>query len=122
VDSFDDAPDEARAWLRRELLRRLREEHLREIVVVVTTRDEVPHISDLRINDLLVSSEPVPLEAFEEEHVRAFMASRDMVEEPPDFTLKGILKLSGGVPGELARMANRVRAKETSTDDFFKDL
>jgi hypothetical protein len=79
-------------------------------------------LTDQEVSHLLVSREPVALEPFTMQDVVAFMQSRNVQENPPDLTFASALHWSGGAPGLLAGMANKVLAQTSRQDPFFQDL
>lgn len=114
-DSYEEANVEAERWIRDQLLVRLRDGQLQELTVIVTGR-KTPDLSDLNIKPLLVETQ---LDPFTEEHVREYLEVRRKIT---GLDLRTVTLTSGGVPGELALMADRALAKLQADDDFFKDL
>jgi hypothetical protein len=116
-DTVDEAPAVAQRLITEQLVPHLLDERLKDMVIVITGR-RIPDLSRFNIDHLLVRT---GLEPFSEEHIRTFMDVRSIREDPPDFTWKGLLRLSGGVPGELALMADRLTASTSKHDPFFDD-
>ncbi|MBV7332692.1 hypothetical protein KFU94_31575 [Chloroflexi bacterium TSY] len=114
-DAYEEAPQEARRFIVEQLLPHLLDERLHKMVVIIMGR-KTPDISDLNLNHLVVETD---LDPFTVEHVRDFMKSRNIQEDPPDWTWKGLHLLRGGVPGDLALMADRLTARASKHDPFF---
>ena len=116
-DSYEAIKPDADRWLRQELLTRLRDSQLSDLVIIINGR-HTPDLSELNMSNLLVQTQ---LEPFDEPIVREYF------EERRKLTLEGldwrtILVTSGGVPGALAMMADHAMAKASDDDDFFNDL
>ncbi|MEZ4712294.1 MAG: hypothetical protein R3A44_34210 [Caldilineaceae bacterium] len=116
-DAYEAAPEEAERFISAQLLPYLLDESLRDLVVIITGR-QTPDLSTLGLNQLIVKTD---LEPFGIDDVRDFMTVRSIQENPPDFTFKGVHLLSGGVPGDLALMADRLTAVASQHDPFFDD-
>ena len=114
-DSYEEAPQEAVDFILKALLPNLLDERLHKMIVIITGR-KTPDILDVSLQPLLVKTD---LDPFTVEHVRDFMAVRQINEDPPDFTWRGVHALSGGVPGDLALMADRLTASASQEDPFF---
>ncbi len=114
-DAFENAPTVAQRFIVDQLVPRLLDEQLQRIVLIITGR-KTPDLSHFNIGYLLVKTD---LEPFTEAHIRDFMRVRSIAEDPPDFTWSGVLRLSGGVPGDLALMADRLTAVASQDDPFF---
>lgn len=114
-DSFENAPPEVEQWLQRELLLRLRDEALKDVVVIISGR-KTPDLTDLEMKHLLVQTS---LDPFTEEHIREYFMER---REIAGLDLRTIMVTSGGVPGALAMMADHAMATASADDDFFSDL
>ncbi len=115
-DSYEAIKPDADRWLRHELLARLRDSQLSELVIIITGR-QTPDLSELNMSNLLV---PTHLEPFDEPTVREYFAERRKVAIELDW--RTILLTSGGIPGALAMMADHAMATATADDDFFNDL
>ena len=116
-DSYEAIKPDADRWLREELLTRLRDSHLSELVIIITGR-QTPDLSDLNMNNLLVKTQ---LEPFDETIVREYFEERrKLVIAGLDW--RTIVLTSGGVPGALAMMADHAMATTSADDDFFNDL
>lgn len=116
-DSYEAIKPDADRWLRQELLTRLRDSQLRDLVIIVTGR-QTPDLSDLNMSNLLVSTH---LEPFDESIVREYFEERrKLAIDGLDW--RTILVTSGGVPGALAMMADHAMATTSADDDFFSDL
>jgi hypothetical protein len=116
-DAYEAAPEEADRFITAQLLPYLLDESLRNLVIIITGR-RTPDLAQLNLNQLIVKTD---LEPFTIDHVTDFMAVRSIRENPPDFTYKGVHLLSGGVPGDLALMADRLTAASSQHDPFFDD-
>lgn len=114
-DAFESAPTVAQHFIVNQLVPRVLDEQLQRLVIIITGR-KTPDLSPFNIGYLLVKT---GLEPFTEEHIRDFMQVRSIQEDPPDFTWSGVLRLSGGVPGDLALMADRLTAAASKEDPFF---
>lgn len=117
-DTIDRATVEAYRFIEQKLIPHLLDERLKAMVIVITGRS-VPTPVDGHVKPLVVP--PRKLQPFTEDDIRDYMAVRSIEEQPPDFTWKGMLWMSGGVPGELALMADRLTARSSQTDSFFDD-
>ena len=115
-DAYEKASTEVQRFVRAELAPRLKEERFKGISVIVTGR-RIPDLSDLEIDYLVNDTELGPLP---KEYVSEFMARRNIKESPPLITWESVYLLSGGVPGEMAKMADRVRAQNSRNDAFFE--
>ncbi|MCP4422084.1 MAG: hypothetical protein GY805_36185 [Chloroflexi bacterium] len=116
-DSYEKIKPDADRWLRQELLTRLRDSQLSDLVIIITGR-QTPDLSDLNMSRLLVSTQ---LEPFDEPIVREYFEERrKLVIEGLDW--RTIVVTSGGVPGALAMMADHAMATASEDDDFFNDL
>lgn len=116
-DSYEKIKPDADHWLRQELLVRLRDSQLSNLVIIITGR-QTPDLSDLNMSRLLVSTQLVP---FDEAIVREYFEERrKLVIEGLDW--RTIVLTSGGVPGALAMMADHAMATASDDDDFFNDL
>jgi len=111
-DGCEQAPDEAMAWIRHELLDRLRTGELENVVVILAGRTH-PDLSDVDVNRLLVD---VELDGFDEERVGEFLAAHRLEVGAEEQAL--LARASGGVPGMLARMVDNLRAEHDSRDPF----
>ncbi|WP_420628565.1 hypothetical protein [Candidatus Leptofilum sp.] len=116
IDSYEAVKPDADRWLRQELLPRLRDSQLSDLVIIITGR-QTPDLSDLNMSSLLVKTQ---LEPFDEAIVREYFEEKRKVELGLDW--RTILVTSGGVPGALAMMADHAMATTSADDDFFNDL
>ncbi len=114
-DGCENAPPEVAQWIVGELLARLADRQLGDAVVILAGRT-TPDLSALNISHLLVETD---LEPFTEEDIREYFEVRRRV--PPGLDYRTIFATSGGVPGELALMADRVLARAQKQDPFFDD-
>ncbi len=114
-DAVEEAPDVAEEWIRNELLLRLRDGQLNDVVVIITGRKTLD-LTDLEIRELLVQTS---LEPFTEEHVREYFEEKRKIT---GLDLRTVILTSGGVPGALAMMADHAGASVQDDDDFFSDL
>ena len=114
-DSVEAAPPEAQRWLLDELLPRLSEDALKDLVIIITGR-KTPDMSHLDIQNLLVETK---LEAFVEADIREYFEERRKIT---GLDLRTIILTSGGIPGALAMMADHALIKTEADDDFFSDL
>ncbi|VAW32503.1 hypothetical protein MNBD_CHLOROFLEXI01-4704 [hydrothermal vent metagenome] len=116
-DSYEKIKPTADQWLRQELLARLRDEQISELIIIISGR-QTPDLSDLNMSRLLVQTQ---LKPFDEAIVREYFEERrKLVIDGLDW--RTIVLTSGGVPGALAMMADHTMATESSDDDFFNDL
>jgi hypothetical protein len=116
IDSYEAIKPDADRWLRQELLTRLRDSQLNDLIIIITGR-QTPDLSDLNMSSLLVQTH---LEPFDEPIVREYFEERRKVALGLDW--RTILLTSGGVPGALAMMADHAMATTSADDDFFSDL
>jgi hypothetical protein len=114
-DSVEAAPPEAERWLLDELLPRLNEETLKDLVIIITGR-KTPDMSQVNIKHLLVETK---LEPFVEADIREYFEERRKIT---DLDIRTIILTSGGVPGALAMMADHALITTEEDDDFFSDL
>jgi hypothetical protein len=114
-DSVEAAPPEAQRWLLDELLPRLTDESLKDMVVIITGR-KTPDMSRLDIQHLLVETK---LEPFVEADIREYFEDRRKIT---GLDLRTIILTSGGIPGALAMMADHALIETEADDDFFSDL
>lgn len=114
-DAVEEAPDVAEEWIRHELLLRLRDGHIDDVVVIITGRKTLD-LTDLEMRHLLVQTS---LDPFTEEHVREYFEEKRKIT---GLDLRTIILTSGGVPGALAMMADHAGASVQDDDDFFSDL
>ena len=116
IDSYEEAGKEAQQWIERELLLRLKDGELNDIVVIITSRDEID-LDALGMNQLVV---PTELEPFTEEYVVQYLEKRKIPQGSLD--IRTIVLTSGGIPGELAVMIDRIHAQNQKDDPFFNDV
>jgi hypothetical protein len=114
-DSVEAAPPEAQRWLLDELLPRLNEEALKDLVIIMTGR-KTPDMSRLNIQHLVVETK---LEPFIETDIREYFEDRRKIT---GLDLRTIILTSGGIPGALAMMADHALVTAVDDDDFFSDL
>jgi hypothetical protein len=114
-DSVEAAPPEAQRWLLEELLPRLSEEILKDLVVIITGR-KTPDMSRLNIQHLLVETK---LDPFVETDIREYFEERRKIT---GLDLRTVILTSGGIPGALAMMADHALITTEEDDDFFSDL
>jgi hypothetical protein len=115
LDSIEAAPPEAERWLLEELLPRLTEETLKDLVIIITGR-KTPDMSRLNIRHLLVETKLTP---FVEADIREYFEERRKIS---GLDLRTIILTSGGIPGALAMMADHAIVTSEDDDDFFSDL
>jgi hypothetical protein len=111
-DGCEQAPGEAMAWIRHELLDRLRTGELANLVIILAGRTRAD-LSDLDVERLLVD---VELDGFDEERVGEFLAKYGLEVSRDELDL--LARASRGVPGMLARMVDNLRAEHDSKDPF----
>jgi hypothetical protein len=111
-DGCEQAPREAMAWIRHQLLDRLRTGELANLVVILAGRDRAD-LSDVDVDRLLVD---VELDGFDEERVGEFLAAYGLEVSSEEQDL--LARASRGVPGLLARMVDNLRAEQDSRDPF----
>ncbi len=114
-DSVEAAPPEAQRWLLAELLPRLSEAALNDLVIIITGR-KTPDMSRLNIQHLLVETK---LDPFVETDIREYFEDRRKIT---GLDLRTIILTSGGIPGALAMMADHALITTADDDDFFSDL
>lgn len=114
-DGCEDAPDEARDWIRYQLLDRLRTRELDHLVIIFAGR-KIPDVSDLGIDELKVET---GLAGFDEEYIQEFFEGRGISVDLAEIPL--LRKVSGGKPGKLALIADELRAAGEKDDPFFDD-
>lgn len=114
-DSVEAAPPDAERWLLEELLPRLTEDPLKDLVIIITGR-KTPDMSRLDIRHLLVETK---LEPFVEADIREYFEERRKIT---GLDMRTIILTSGGVPGALAMMADHAVVTSEEDDDFFSDL
>ena len=114
-DSAEAAPPEAQRWLLDELLPRLNEAALEDLVIIITGR-KTPDMSQLNIQHLLVETKLLP---FVEADIREYFEDRRKIS---GLDIRTIILTSGGVPGALAMMADHALITSQEDDDFFSDL
>ncbi|MEM7128712.1 MAG: hypothetical protein AAF702_20425 [Chloroflexota bacterium] len=115
IDAIEQAPQVAADFITGQLLVQLLDERLQDMVIVILGR-EVPDVSDLNIDSLIVKT---GLDAFNERYVRDFMHSRNIIEDNERWNIQSALTFSGGVPGILALMADQAKLTQNDDDDFF---
>jgi len=114
-DGCERVPDEAKQWIREQLLDRLRAKELEHIVIIFAGRT-TPDLSDLGIDDLTVQTS---LDGFDEKDVLEFFKRHKVPMDP--LKLPVYVEASGGKPGVLALMADNLRAQTEKHDSFFDD-
>jgi hypothetical protein len=114
-DAYETAPPEIQHWIRDELLPRLNDEPLKDIVVIITGR-KTPDLTEVNIKPLLVETQ---LNPFGEADIREYFEERRKIM---DLDMRTIILTSGGVPGALAMMADHAMPTADDDDDFFSDL
>ncbi len=114
-DSYEEAPQEAVDFILNALLPNLLDERMHKVVVIITGR-KTPNVSDANLQRLLIETD---LDPFTIAHVQDFMRVRQIGEDPPDVTWRSMHILSGGIPGDLALMADRLTASASQEDPFF---
>jgi hypothetical protein len=112
-DSLEEAPRGVRSWLRTQVFDRLGADELGDVVVILAGRS-LPDVSGLGVEHLVAKRK---LDPFDIERVRLFFEAHG-IEVDPDMIESAAL-LSGGVPGDLTRMVDRLRAEEDRKDPFF---
>jgi hypothetical protein len=117
-DSIDKATTEAYRFIEKKLIPHLLDERLRNMIIVITGRI-VPDPSESHVKPFIIP--PRKLKPFTIDDITEYMAARNIEEQPPDFTWKGLHWASGGVPGELALMADRLQVRSSQTDSFYED-
>lgn len=115
LDGCEELPPEAKQWICGELLHRLARAELRDVVVILSGRT-LPDLSDLAMGHLVERTE---LDRFDRARVRQLFEAHGFTRDP-DY-LKAAHELSGGIPGELARMVDRLRAAEDARASIFDE-
>lgn len=114
-DSVEEAPDVVEHWIRDELLLRLCDDHIKDVVVIITGR-KTPDLTALDIKQLVVQTD---LEPFTKDDIREYLEDRRKLS---GLDMHTVVLTSGGVPGALAMMADRATATKEDDDAFFNDL
>jgi hypothetical protein len=117
LDSYEDATDEVRQWVEKELLLRLRDGQINDVVAIVTGR-ETPDLDALGMDQLVVKTE---LEPFDEQYVQQYLERR-RISPDSGLDVRTVVLTSGGIPGILALMIDNVLAKSQKDDPFFNDV
>ena len=124
VDHYEEASPEAERWIREQLLTSLRDEKLRDLVIIISGRPsrQIGGLAELGLDELLVKRELSPLE---ENDIREYWLARRKAPAlegvAPEALPHTLATLSGGIPGELAKMADRALARSQKKDPFFED-
>jgi hypothetical protein len=117
-DAWEKAPAETTKWLKEELLGRVGCRELEQVVVLVAGR-ELPDLSELRDQELVVKGSS--LDPFDEDRVGEFVQAYtakyhlEITAEKMQF----MREFSGGKPGKLAGMLEEKLAEMESQDPFF---
>lgn len=114
-DALESAPNEAFVWIYNELLTRVRDGQMQEALVIMSGRT-IADLTDLDMKPYLVQTD---LKPFSEDYIREYLVERRKIS---GLDIRTITITSGGVPGELAIMADRAMATVDDDDDFFSDL
>ena len=117
LDSYEDAIEEVKQWVEKELLLRLRDGQINDVVVIITGR-ETPDLSALGMDQLVVKTE---LEPFDEQYVQQYLQKRQIPQDS-GLDVHTVVLTSGGIPGVLALMVDNVLAKVQKDDPFFNDV
>jgi hypothetical protein len=121
VDHYDEASPEAQRWIREQLLTSVRDEKLRNLVIIISGR-QIPRLAELGLDELLETRELPPLK---EEDIREYWLERRKAPVLEGVALEALPQtlatLSGGIPGELAKMADRALARSQKKDSLFED-
>lgn len=114
LDAFESAPRIVADFITNQLLVRLLDKRLQNMVIIISGR-EIPDVSELGIRHLVVET---GLDSFNAQYVRDFMISREIPEDTGG-GVDAALLFSGGVPGILALMADQVKLTLQGDDEFF---
>jgi hypothetical protein len=108
-DSYEEVTEEADRWLQAQLLARIRDGQLDNVVVILSGR-ELPEFSRSSWRHCLAST---GLNPFEREHVIEYITEKRMLTS---LDVETVLKTSGGHPGLLGKMAD-IASLELEDDD-----
>jgi hypothetical protein len=108
-DSYEEVTEEADRWIQSQLLARIRDGQLPNVIVVLAGR-EVPEFERSSWRHCLAST---GLSPFEMEHIVEYIIERRKLNH---LDVETILKTSGGHPGLLGKMAD-IASLEIEEDD-----
>jgi hypothetical protein len=108
-DSYEEVTEEADRWLQAQMLARIRDGQLNNVIVILSGR-ELPELSRSSWRHCLAST---GLEPFEREHVIEYITEKRMLTS---LDVETVLKTSGGHPGLLGKMAD-IASLELEDDD-----
>lgn len=108
-DAYEEVTEEADRWLQAQLLARIRDGQLGNVIVILSGR-ELPEFSRSSWRHCLAST---GLEPFEREHVVEYITEKRMLTS---LDVETVLKTSGGHPGLLGKMAD-IASLELEDDD-----
>lgn len=113
-DGCEEMPDEAKRWIRVQLLDRLHTQKLEGVVSIFAGRTipDLPFPPNLTVETGLV--------AFDEERARALFDRLGYPVEDQSI-LSVLVTLSDGEPGKLAKWADKLRARDEQDDPFFAE-
>ena len=128
IDSYEDATENARQWIEQELLLRLRDGEINDVVVIITG-EVTPSLGALGMDRLVVKTE---LEPFDEKYIAQYLEKlqipyydedKEKRPTPRHAGIHGLTSSSAGVPGMLAMMTrNLLQAQSDKDDEFFSDV
>lgn len=108
-DSFEDAPKEAVQWLREELLLRVRDGQLKNVLVIMAGRKMVDF--DEKFKPVLART---GLDILTKEDICEYIQQRRKIT---DLDLETVIKTSGGLPNLLGMMADAATVGSQADDD-----
>jgi len=108
-DSYEEATEQADRWIQSQLLARIRDGQLANVVIVLAGR-ELPELSRSSWRHCLAST---GLQPFEREHIIEYIREKRMLMA---LDVDTIFKTSGGHPGMLGKMAD-IASLELEDDD-----
>jgi len=108
-DSFEEVTEEADRWIQAQLLARIRDGQLPQVIVILAGRT-LPEFDRSSWRHVLAST---GLEAFTEEHITEYIVEKRGLK---NLDVETIVKTSGGHPGLLGKMAD-IASLELEDDD-----
>jgi hypothetical protein len=109
-DSYEEVTEEADRWIQAQLLARIRDDQLSNVIVVLAGR-ELPEFDRSSWRHCLASTGLLP---FEREYVTEYIVEKRMLT---NLDVDTILKTSGGHPGLLGKMADIASLELEDEDD-----
>jgi hypothetical protein len=109
-DSYEEVTEEAGRWIQSQLLARIRDGQLADVIIVLAGR-ELPELSRSSWRHCLAST---GLQPFEREHIIEYIRDKRMLTA---LDVDTIFKTSGGHPGLLGKMADIASLELEDEDD-----